>query len=123
MSGVVGSAFREGASNADCGDYFGGISGLGDFCGGGEDVWESVAGDWNGDSCVCRWVVSGGGREYVFWRGAGGICVLGGVADIFGDFPGAGDCGGGGLEVVALEEKKLSSAAEVTLLRVELCQG
>src|ERR1700722_4955393 len=102
QDGVVGSAFGEGVSDADRGDCFGGILGLGSFCCGGEDVGEFVACGWDGDDCVCRGVVFGGGGEYVFWGGARGVWVLGGAADIFRDFFGAVDWGGGGAEVVAL---------------------
>jgi hypothetical protein len=91
---------------------------LGSICCGGEGWSESVAGDWDGDDCVCDWVVSGGGGEYVFWRGACGVRVSGGVADIFCDLAGASDCGGRWVKVVAVSEEKLSSAAEAAFSRM-----
>jgi hypothetical protein len=68
-------------------------------------------------------MVSGGGGEYVFWRGASGIFVSGRVADIFGDFFGAGNCGCGRAEVAAVVGEKLSSAAEDAVSRVDFMSG
>jgi hypothetical protein len=73
--GVVGSACKQGVSDANSGDYPGGVSGLGLVRWGGEDVYKSVASDWDGDDCFFARVVSCGGGEYVFWSGAGWIWV------------------------------------------------
>jgi hypothetical protein len=121
--GVVGSAGGGGEIHADCVDYFGRTRSLGDFCCGGEGFSESVAGDRDGYDCVCGWVVFGGGGEYVFWSGASWVCVSGGVADIFGDLAGAGDCGGGGVEMATVGEEKLSSAAEAAFSRLGFMLG
>jgi hypothetical protein len=128
-NGVVGSACDWGARDANWVDYFGGISGLGRLRGGGEDVCESGASDWDGYACVCGGVVFGGRGEYVFRRDARGVCVSGGVTDFSCDFFSAGDCGCGGSEVVAVKRADrgvrhlLSSAAEAALVRSRLCRG